>query len=375
MSKTIIQQLADYGQSIWLDYISRSLLETGRLKSLIDSGLRGMTSNPTIFNQAISTSKDYDSKIVKLLEAGKNTFEIYDELTIRDIQEACDAFKNVYEKTDALDGYVSLEINPKLAMNTDESIKEGKRLFQKVQRPNVMIKVPSTKAGFSVIEELLADGINVNVTLIFSLEQYDQTAQAYFKGMDRLAQKQKDLSRTRSVASVFVSRIDTTIDKLLDEKKASPALKGKSAVANSQLIFEKFQTLFAANTFKALFKNHAQPQRVLWASTGTKNPAYSDIKYVTELISKPTVNTLPENTLNAVLNHGVVTEALIGDVKEAKKNFNDLKAVGIDVNQVCAKLLTDGVAAFEKSFDELLDSIKIKSKSLCVTPLSSGRKG
>ena len=367
MSKTTIQQLADYGQSIWLDYISRSLLETGRLKSLIDSGLRGMTSNPTIFNQAISSSCDYDSKITRLLESGKNTFEIYDELTIRDIQEACDAFKNVYEKTDALDGYVSLEINPKLAMNTDESIKEGRRLFKKVQRPNVMIKVPSTKAGFPVIEELLADGINVNVTLIFSVKQYEQTAQVYFKGMNRLAQKQKDLSRTRSVASVFVSRIDTAVDKLLDEKKASPSLKGKAAVANSQLIFEKFQGLFAGDTFKALAKNFAQPQRVLWASTGTKNPAYSDIKYVTDLISKPTVNTLPANTLSAVLDHGVVQEALTGDAEEARKIFNDLKTLGIDIDQVCANLLTDGVAAFEKSFDELLHSIETKSKSLLFT--------
>ena len=365
MSQTSIQKLADYGQSIWLDYISRSLLESGKLKNLIGQGLRGMTSNPTIFNQAISSSRDYDSKITKLLESGKKTFEIYDELTISDIQEACDTFKNVYERTDALDGYVSLEINPKLAMNTDESIKEGRRLFQKVKRPNCMIKVPSTKAGFPVIEELLADGINVNVTLIFSVEQYEQTAQAYLKGMSRLAKKQKDLNRTRSVASVFVSRIDTAVDKLLDEKKAPSVLKGKAAVANSQLIFEKFQSYFSSDTYKALAKNKAQPQRVLWASTGTKNPAYSDIKYVTELISKPTVNTLPENTLNAVLDHGVVKEALIGDVQEARKIFSDLKALGMDVDQVCAKLLTDGVAAFEKSFDELLESITAKSKSLC----------
>lgn len=375
MPQAILQKLADYGQSIWLDYISRSLLTSGKLKRLIEDGLRGMTSNPTIFHQAISASKEYDSEIVKLLESGKNTFEIYDDLTIRDIREAADCFRSIYDQTQALDGYVSLEINPKLAMNTETSIKEGKRLFQKVQRPNVMIKVPSTKAGFPVIEELLAAGINVNVTLIFSLDQYEQTVQAYFRGINRLAKKQRDLKTTRSVASVFVSRVDTAVDKLLDEKIAQEknsvkknklqSLKGKAAVANAQLIFEKFQNLLAGDPFKILTKNNGQVQRLLWASTGTKNPQDSDIKYVTELISKPTVNTLPENTLNALLDHGVVKEALARDPKEVREIISDLRSVGIDIHQVCAKLLVDGVAAFEKSFDELLGSIETKSKSLC----------
>ncbi len=367
MPQTNLHQLGDYGQSIWLDYISRSLLESGKLKILIDQGLRGMTSNPTIFNQAISSSKDYDQKIVQLLEAGKDTFGIYDDLTIRDIQEAADAFLSVYEKTDRLDGYVSLEINPQLARRTQESIAEGKRLFKKVDRPNVMIKVPSTPEGFPVIEELLAEGSNVNVTLIFSLKQYEETVRAYLRGMGHLSKKRKDLSGVRSVASVFVSRIDTAVDKLLEEKNASSALKGQAAVANCALIFEKFHELFAGPQFQTLKKNKAQVQRVLWASTGTKNPQYSDIKYVSELISQPTVNTLPENTLTAFFDHGVVKEALTPHAAGAKKVLADLKALGIDVDQICDKLLADGVAAFERSFVELLKSIEIKLKSLCAT--------
>ena len=244
MTPTKLNELADFGQSIWLDYISRPLLENGTLKKWVDAGLRGMTSNPTIFNQAISSTTDYDDQIIALHEKGKSTFEIYDDLTIRDVQQAADFFKPIYEKTKGLDGYVSLEINPKLAMNVDESIKEGKRLFQKTARANVMIKVPSTHAGFPVIEELLAGGIPVNVTLIFSLEQYKETTKAFLKGLNRFWEAGGDLARIRSVASVFVSRIDTAIDKLLDEKITQTketaikskleSLKGKAAVAKAE---------------------------------------------------------------------------------------------------------------------------------------------
>lgn len=375
MNRTKLHELADFGQSLWLDYISRSLLESGKLKSLIDNGLRGMTSNPTIFNQAIAESQDYDEKIAKLRESGKTTFEIYDELTIRDVQEAADFFRPVFESTKGLDGYVSLEINPQLANQVDEQTREGKRLFQKVNRPNVMIKVPSTKSGFPVIEELLSDGIPVNVTLIFSLQQYKGTAQAYLRGLERRMLRMGDLSKMRSVASVFVSRIDTSIDKLLDEKIAQASdqslknklnsLKGKSAVANSRLIFAEFQSIFNDTQYKAFAQKRAPEQRVLWASTGTKNPQYSDLKYVTELISRPTVNTVPEKTLNAFLDHGSVKEALAGDVKDARALFASLKESGIDIDQVCLKLLNDGVAAFEKSFDDLLASIEQKAQRLC----------
>ena len=354
------------------------MIETGKLKKLIESGLRGMTSNPTIFHQAISSCNDYDDKIVQFKEAGKSTFEIYDELTIRDIQDACDIFKNVYRETQKLDGYVSLEINPKIANDAQASIKEGERLFQKVNRPNVMIKVPATQAGFTIIEELLAKGVNVNVTLIFSLNQYSQTVNAFLKGMERFSKRESELSQLRSVASVFVSRIDTSVDKLLDEKihkESNPAtkdklqsFKGKAAVGNCDLIYAKFKELFSGKTFKALAQKKCQVQRVLWGSTSTKNPAYSDIKYVTELIAPNTVNTMPENTLNAFLDHGEAKEGLQGNTKEAEAIFKELKTFGIDINDVCLNLLKEGVVAFEKSFDSLLEAIEKKAQQLCHRP-------
>ena len=374
MTPTKLNELADFGQSIWLDYISRPLLENGTLKKWVDAGLRGMTSNPTIFNQAISSTTDYDDQIIALHEKGKSTFEIYDDLTIRDVQQAADFFKPIYEKTKGLDGYVSLEINPKLAMNVDESIKEGKRLFQKTARANVMIKVPSTHAGFPVIEELLAGGIPVNVTLIFSLEQYKETTKAFLKGLNRFWEAGGDLARIRSVASVFVSRIDTAIDKLLDEKITQTketaikskleSLKGKAAVANCKIIFEQFKTMTASEDFVSLTRNKADVQRVLWASTGTKNPNYSDLKYVTELISIPTVNTVPQKTLEAFMDHGEVKEGLSGIPNDAQAIVNTLNRLGIDLNHICAQLLKEGVAAFEKSFEELLISIETKAARL-----------
>src|SRR3989344_3304919 len=235
MSKTTLQQLSDLGQSAWLDYIDRPLLETGKLQKLIEQGLRGMTSNPSIFNQAISNSTDYDQKISQLKAAGKSTFEIYDELTIKDIQDACDILLPVYESTKKLDGYVSLEINPQIANNTEASIIEGKRLFIHVDRPHVMIKVQATEAGFPVIEELIASEMNVNVTLIFSLEQYVKTVEAYFRGLKRLDDCDGDMDEVRSVASGFVSRIDTMADKMITDN----SLQGKAAVANCKLIYEK----------------------------------------------------------------------------------------------------------------------------------------
>mgnify|MGYP001577669109 CR=1 FL=1 len=375
MSKTKMHELAELGQSLRLDNISRSMIEKGKLKSLIDQGLRGQTSNPTIFKQAVSQSTDYDQKIIELTEAGKSTFEIYDEITTRDVRDACDFFKGVYQSTNALDGYVSLEINPHLGNTYEEQFKEGLRLWQKVNRPNLMIKVPGTKNGCRVFEDLLAQGVNVNVTLIFSAEQYQEVGWAFLRGMKRLLVQTKDLSRVRSVASVFVSRIDTAIDKMLDEKIAAATdealkaklefLRNKAAVANSEIIFHKYNKFFLSQGFTALAHN-AQPQRVLWASTGTKNPKYSDIKYVTELIASPTVNTLPDKTLEAFLDHGVAKIAIPGDVAGAQKILEELRTLGIDVSVVCLKLLEDGLVAFNQSFDELTQSIEEKAKRLCV---------
>ena len=372
MSQTKLHELANLGQSLWLDYIRRPLLETGALQKWVDDGLRGMTSNPSIFNQAISQSQDYDAKISQLKAAGKTAFEIYDELTIVDIQDACDILKPVYETTKGLDGYVSLEINPQLANDTQASIKEGQRLYAKAARANIMIKVPATPAGFPVIEELLAAGINVNVTLIFSLKQYESTANAFLKGLERLSQKQSDLSTIGSVASVFVSRIDNTVDALLDKKIPTVSqkekltfLKGKAAVANCQMVYSKALELMKGSRFQNLLAKGARFQRVLWASTSTKNPAYSDVKYIDDLIAANTVNTVPEKTLKAFMDHGATKIALTGgESGGAGLVLMDLNAQGIDVDAICGKLLADGVVAFEKAFAELIQSIETKAAAL-----------
>jgi transaldolase len=368
MPDSIVEQLAEFGQSVWFDNISRSLIESGQVQKMIALGVRGVTSNPTIFDKAISDSSDYDEKIRDLHKRGKSTFEIYDDLTVRDIQDAADMFRPVYEKTNGLDGYVSLEINPELAYKTQETIEEGRRLHKKVNRPNLMLKVPATEEGFGAIEALLGEGININITLIFSLEQYIKTAQAYLGGVNRLLANQGDNSRVASVASVFVSRVDTAADKMIDEaiagqndveaKRELESLKGKAAVANSNLIYSKHLEFFSNEPLRSLVQKGARVQRVLWGSTGTKNPAYSDIKYVTELIAKNTVNTLPDKTLEAFLDHGMVEEALSGAVEQSQETVDTLKRYGIDVDIICAKLLEDGAAAFTKSFQSLLTTIE-----------------
>lgn len=375
MSKEILEKLAEFGQSIWLDNINRSLIESGRLGKFISEGLRGMTSNPTIFEKAITSDSAYDEKIAELCQKGKTTFEIYDDLTVEDVQAAADIFSAVYEKTCGLDGYVSLEVSPKLAFAVQKTIEEAKRLHKKVDRQNVMFKIPTTNAGFKAIEELGALGININATLVFSVGQYTKAAKAYLKGIRRFADRGGDLSGVNSVASVFVSRIDTVVDKMLDEllakeknaalKKRLEFLKGKAAVANAKVIYQKYAEIFSSREFLDLKKKGANVQRVLWASTSSKNPAYSDIKYVVELIAKNTVNTLPDNTLEAFFDHGAVKEAVFAGDKESQEIINELMNFKIEINSVCDKLMKDGVAAFEKSFESLLKSIEEKAKILC----------
>jgi transaldolase len=369
---TKLNQLAEFGQSIWLDYISRSLIDSGRLKSMIDQGVRGMTSNPTIFDKAVSSATDYDASIQQLKEKSKSTFDIYDAITIKDIQDAADTLKPVYEQTKGLDGYVSLEINPKLAYRIEETIQEGMRLHAAVNRPNVMFKVPSTDEGFQATTALLAEGINVNVTLIFSLQQYMKTAKAYLNGITMLLQKRGNARTVRSVASIFVSRVDTATDDILEAKMGKDTsrntrlekLKGAAAVANAAIIYKKYLDTFSSAEFTQLQQNGANVQRVLWGSTSTKNPAYSDIKYISELIAKGTVNTAPEKTINAFIDHGVVRDALTGDVQEAQRIIDELSTFGININTVCKNLLEAGVVAFEKSFDSLMQSIETKAKRL-----------
>lgn len=362
--KPVVEELAKFGQSVWVDNISRSMIDSGKLKGLIDQGLMGMTSNPTIFNKAVTSSSDYDEKILHLCDTGKSTFEIYDDLTVKDIQDAADIFLPLHKKTNGLDGFVSLEVNPRLAFDAQKSVEEAKRLYKKVNRPNVMFKVPSTEEGFQAIEELVACGMNINVTLIFSLKQYINSAEAYIRGLKRRIKNKQDIAGIRSVASVFVSRVDTAADKLLDAAGAA-ALKGKAAWANCNIIYEKYAQIFSSAEFNQLKKCGANTQRVLWGSTSTKNPAYSDIKYVTELIAKDTVNTMPENTFEAFLDHGAAEEAITADAKDAKKIISELKSSGIDIDKVCAKLLQEGVVAFIDSFDTLLNAIEGKTKKVC----------
>jgi transaldolase len=364
MSKAIMEQVGALDQSVWLDYISRSLIRSGRLIELIDLGITGMTSNPTIFDQAIRAGGDYDNQIRELKRQGKSVFEIYDAITIQDIQAAADIFKPIYERTKGLDGYVSLEINPQLAYRTGETIEEGKRLAKKVGRPNVMFKVPATDEGYGAIQALLAEGINVNVTLIFSLEQYEKAAAAYLAGIKALLKNGGAARHVRSVASVFVSRVDTLVDTLLDkvtDVNTIAPLKGRAATANANLIYCSYARIFASDEFKALKKQGAAVQRVLWGSTGTKNPAYSDVKYMDELIGRNTVNTVPEKTFDAFLDHGVAKETCTAEGDEAHKIIDSLQKLGIDINAICSQLLADGVVAFEKSFASLLDAIEKKS--------------
>lgn len=373
-----IKDLLEVGQSLWLDNINRSLLEKGTLREWINQGLRGLTSNPTIFDQAISSGPDYDKRIAELKSQGKSTFEIYDALSIALVQEAADLFLPVYEASSGYDGFVSLEIDPRLAHDVQASAREGQRLFQSVNRPNLMIKVPATDAGYEVIERLLIDGINVNATLIFSLEQYSTTAQTFLKAMQALSKNNPSLlKKVHSVASVFISRLDSTVDQMLEKlltsqnitykQKLLKSLAGKAALANAQLIFDKHLKIFSERSFKQLKDKGASLQRIVWASTSTKNRQYSDLKYVTGLMFSSTVNTLPEKTLEAFAEHGQVKAGLSVNNKDALDTLSGLKEFAIDIDLVCAKLLDEGVRSFEKSFLSLLNSIEIKSRNLIVS--------
>ena len=374
MADQTIRELDAFGQSVWLDNISRDLIRTGHLQSLIDLGLSGMTSNPSIFDQAVRSGPAYDDQIDGLRRRGASTFDIYDELTITDVRDAADLFRPVHERTGGLDGYVSLEINPKLADDTGRTIAEGLRLFKKVDRPNVMFKVPATEAGYGAIEELTAAGVNVNITLIFSTRQYHETAQAYLRGIRRLIAAKGDPRRVRSVASVFVSRIDTAVDRELEARMAQEtdpgrretagALMGRVAVANTHLCYADFRRIFGTDGLRGLAAQGANLQRPLWGSTSTKNPDYSDIKYVEELIAKDTVNTMPEKTFFAFLDHGRVIEALTAETAGSQKILGDLAGLGVSIEAVCASLLEDGVQAFDRSLGDLLGTIKKKAGTL-----------
>jgi transaldolase len=362
---TKLDQLADLGQAVWLDFIRRSLITSGRLQTLVDEGLRGMTSNPTIFEQAIAGSDDYDQDLHRLVTGTRAVMEIYEALALDDIRRAADVLRPVYNRTDGIDGYVSLEVSPKLAHDTEGTVAEARHLFAALGRPNVMIKVPATPAGIPAIRTLIGDGVNVNVTLIFSLDQYQAVAEAYISGLEDLAASGGALSQVASVASFFVSRIDAAVDRELEGRAGNAqSLEGKIAIASAKAAYALFREIVAGERWESLAAQGSRVQRPLWASTSTKNPSYPDTLYVDTLIGPYTVNTLPPATLDAFRDHGTVALTLETGVDEARAQLAGLVDLGIDLGAVTQKLQDDGVAAFANSFDSLLSSIGEKSARL-----------
>lgn len=361
MSK--LHDLHQLGQSVWLDYIRRQFLKDGGLQRAVEQGVRGVTSNPSIFEKAIAGSSDYDEAMKQLVSEGKSVEEIYEAIVIEDIQEAADILRPIYDESNGDDGYVSLEVSPTLANNTHGTIEEGKRLFAAVNRPNVMIKVPATEAGIPAIRQLISEGININVTLMFSLWDYENVSEAYLSGLESLNRNGGDVSQVASVASFFVSRVETSIDKAL-EAIDNTDLLGKIAVANTKAAYKRFQQVFKGERWQKLADKGARAQRPLWASTGTKNAAYSDVKYVDELIGEHTVNTLPPATLDKFVDHGIVASTLVDGLDEASDLMEQLETLGVDYDGITETLQHDGVVAFAKSFESLMASITEKRKKI-----------
>jgi transaldolase/glucose-6-phosphate isomerase len=369
-TKNPLKDLLKYGQSMWLDYIRRDLFTTGKLKAMIeDDGLRGMTSNPAIFEKAIADSSLYDD-ILHSLATQKNLSATakYEQIAIRDIRDAADQLRSVYEETNFRDGYVSLEVSPYLAHKTQETIDEARRLWKTVQRENVMIKIPGTAEGLPAIRQAISEGININVTLLFAQEVYVQVAEAYLAGIEELAARGGNLKKMAGVASFFISRIDTLIDSMLDPKLKSTSdpnqqallksLLGKVAIANGKLTYQRYQKIFSGPNWDKLAVKGAQTQRVLWASTSTKNPNYRDVMYVEELIGPDTVDTIPPATIDAFRQHGRVRPSLTEDIPGAQKTMDDLAKAGISMKEVTDKLTVDGVKLFSDAFDKLLAAVE-----------------
>ncbi|HUT72990.1 MAG TPA: bifunctional transaldolase/phosoglucose isomerase [Desulfatiglandales bacterium] len=360
---TRLHEVAEFGQAVWLDYTRRAFTASGQLQSLVDKGLRGVTSNPTIFDKAIAGSADYDEALKRLVEQGKTDTEIYEVLVLDDIRQAAGVLLPVYEKTGGLDGYVSLEVSPALSSDTDGTVKEAWRLFTQLNLSNLMIKVPATQAGIPAIQTLIGEGVNVNVTLIFSLNHYEEVAEAYISGLEGRLAAGGDVSSVASVASFFVSRVDTALDPLLD-KVGHPELVGKIAIANAKAAYARFREIFTGERWERLAAHGARKQRVLWGSTGIKNPSYPDTLYVDNLIGPDTVNTVPPATLEAFLDHGQVAATLEQGLDAAHNDLARLSDLGIDLDAITQQLQDDGVAAFEKSFNTLMASIKEKREKL-----------
>jgi transaldolase len=365
MSKSRLHQLSELGQSVWIDFLSRQMLRSGKLARMMEEdAVVGVTSNPTIFQKAISEGNDYDEQLRECLQETDDPKEIFWRLAATDVGDACDLLRGVWDAGSGRDGYVSIEVDPNLAGDTEGTIAEAQHLHETIDKPNLYVKIPATKEGLPAIEEMISRGRNINVTLTFSLQRYEEVAEAYIRGLERLVEAGGDPSPVSSVASFFVSRVDSETDKRLHEIGGHDELKGKLAVANAKLAYQKYKEIFSGDRWDALAAKGATKQRCLWASTSTKNPAYSDVLYVDELIGPETVNTMPEETIEAFQDHGTVAVTLERGLDEAKRVFEQLAAAGIDYDDVTRVLEEEGVQKFADSFAELLDGIRAKRGEL-----------
>jgi transaldolase len=374
MAKNRLQELHDVGQSIWLDSIDRRMLHDGELDRRIrEDALTGMTSNPTIFQKALASSNAYDDQITEAEDQGLTNWQLFELLETTDVRDACDRFAAVYSSTRGADGYVSIEISPGVSHDADAAVEEARRLWKTVDRPNVMVKVPGTIEGAVAVRRLIAEGVNVNITLLFALQAHERVIGAYMAGLEDRIKAGQPIDGLASVASFFVSRVDTEVDKRLDAliAKASPGekerlklLKGRAAIANAKLAYRLFRHKFAGPRWEALAAQGARVQRPLWASTSTKNPEYRDVMYVEELIGPNTVDTMPPATIEAFRDHGVIDKAVEKKLAAAEGLLKEIEAVGISIEEVTEKLLVDGIASFQKSFDELIAGLEAKVGSL-----------
>ncbi|BAZ44828.1 transaldolase [Chondrocystis sp. NIES-4102] len=379
-NKNSLLEINNYGQSVWMDNLSRSLIESGELEQQIENyGLKGITSNPAIFEKAIAGNQVYDADIEAAIKANKPVSEIYETLIFKDIQDTCDRFKIIYEQTGGLDGYVSIEVSPHLARDTEGTIEEALRYYRAIERENVMIKIPGTPEGFAAMERVITEGINVNITLLFSVKSYEQAAWAYIRALEARVNKDEPIDKIASVASFFLSRIDTKIDDCIDEKLKNIGtetlnqevrlrqVQGKVAIANAKLAYQKFKEIINTDRWKALAEKGANVQRLLWASTSTKNPEYNDVMYVNELVGEDTVITLPLNTLDACADHCDITaNSIKTDVEKAKQLIASLQEpdFNIDLNKVMEELLEEGIDKFIQPFDSLQQTLEDKVKQL-----------
>jgi transaldolase len=365
MAKTPLQRLADQGQSVWIDYLSRELVGSGELARMMKrDAVVGVTSNPTIFQKAISSGEAYDEQLRAELEETDDPKELFIRLAARDVADACDLLRAVWDAGAGKDGYVSMEVDPRLAYDTEATTAEAARLHALIERPNLLVKIPATKPGLPAIEDMIAKGKSINVTLIFSLERYREVAEAYIRGLERLVAGGGSPVHVASVASFFVSRVDTEADRRLAELGGHDRLQGRLAIANAKLAYQEYKQLFSGERWDFLASKGATPQRCLWASTSTKNPAYRDVMYVEELIGPDTVNTMPEETIEAFQDHGKVAATLEQGLDEARSLLGELATAGVDYDDVTETLEREGVQKFDDSFVELLEGIRASSRAL-----------